>query len=97
MLLKGSTTLVLDPSGRLFSQASGTGWMATAGSGDVLAGVLGAILAQGRISHAEAAAAAALVHGEAGSWAAGHPPGPLLAHEIAIRVSKVIAYICDPA
>ncbi|MFE4197469.1 NAD(P)H-hydrate dehydratase [Paenarthrobacter sp. NPDC056912] len=46
VLLKGATTLVASPSGAVFSQAEGTAWMATAGSGDVLAGVLGALIAQ---------------------------------------------------
>ncbi|WP_024817556.1 NAD(P)H-hydrate epimerase [Arthrobacter sp. 31Y] len=46
VLLKGATTLVSSPSGVVFSQSEGTAWMATAGSGDVLAGVLGALLAQ---------------------------------------------------
>ena len=40
VLLKGATTLVAAPSGDVFSQADGTPWLATAGSGDVLAGVL---------------------------------------------------------
>ena len=46
VLLKGATTLVASPSGTVFSQSEGTPWMATAGSGDVLAGVLGALVAQ---------------------------------------------------
>ena len=46
VLLKGATTLVASPAGAVFSQAEATPWMATAGSGDVLAGVLGALLAQ---------------------------------------------------
>ncbi|MCP1414923.1 NAD(P)H-hydrate epimerase [Paenarthrobacter sp. A20] len=46
VLLKGATTLVASPSGVVFSQCEGTAWMATAGSGDVLGGVVGALLAQ---------------------------------------------------
>ena len=46
VLLKGATTLVAAPSGAVFSQADATPWLATAGSGDVLAGILGALLAQ---------------------------------------------------
>lgn len=46
VLLKGATTLVASASGALFSQSEGTSWMATAGSGDSLAGILGALLAQ---------------------------------------------------
>jgi len=46
VLLKGATTLVASPSGVVFSQSEGIAWMATAGSGDVLSGVLGALVAQ---------------------------------------------------
>ncbi len=46
VLLKGATTLVAAPSGDVYSQADGTPWLATAGSGDVLAGIIGALLAQ---------------------------------------------------
>ena len=46
VLLKGATTLVASPFQDFYSQAEGTPWLATAGSGDVLAGVIGALLAQ---------------------------------------------------
>jgi len=46
VLLKGATTLVAAPSGTVFSQSEGTPWLATAGSGDVLAGLLGSLAAQ---------------------------------------------------
>ena len=46
VLLKGATTLVASPFQDFYSQADGTPWLATAGSGDVLAGVIGALLAQ---------------------------------------------------
>ena len=45
VLLKGATTLIAAPQRPLVSVDSGPGWLATAGSGDVLAGVLGAVLA----------------------------------------------------
>ncbi|GAB3518247.1 bifunctional ADP-dependent NAD(P)H-hydrate dehydratase/NAD(P)H-hydrate epimerase [Arthrobacter monumenti] len=44
VLLKGGTTLIASPSGVLFSQAEGTSWLSTAGSGDTLAGILGALM-----------------------------------------------------
>jgi hydroxyethylthiazole kinase-like uncharacterized protein yjeF len=46
VLLKGATTVVASPSGMVFSQSEGTPWMATAGSGDILGGILGSLLAQ---------------------------------------------------
>ncbi|WP_455834968.1 NAD(P)H-hydrate dehydratase [Pseudarthrobacter siccitolerans] len=80
VLLKGATTLVAAPAGDVFSQADGTPWLATAGSGDVLAGVIGALLAQadsdvGRFREAgvepefrwaAVAALGAALHGKAG-------------------------------
>ena len=45
VLLKGATTLIAAPQRPLVSVDGGPGWMATAGSGDVLAGILGAVLA----------------------------------------------------
>ncbi|WP_026818725.1 NAD(P)H-hydrate epimerase [Arthrobacter castelli] len=45
VLLKGATTIVSSPSGSLFSQGESTSWLSTAGSGDTLAGILGALAA----------------------------------------------------
>ena len=88
VLLKGSTTLVASPSGRLYSQDDGPPWMATAGSGDVLAGIAGALLAAG-IRAPEAGAMAAVVHGKAGRLASGD--GPLAAADIADAVPRTVA------
>jgi hydroxyethylthiazole kinase-like uncharacterized protein yjeF len=71
VLLKGSTTVIASPAGApLLVNPTGTGWLATAGSGDVLSGLAGALLAQG-LGAAEAAAAAAYLHGIAARYAAG--------------------------
>lgn len=69
VLLKGATTLVATPDGRVRANVTGTSWLATAGSGDVLAGVVGALLAAG-LSALDAASAAAHLHGLAGRLAA---------------------------
>ncbi|WP_284755199.1 NAD(P)H-hydrate dehydratase [Arthrobacter sp. efr-133-R2A-120] len=45
VLLKGATTVVASPSGAVFSQSDGCPWMSTAGSGDVLGGIIGALAA----------------------------------------------------
>jgi NAD(P)H-hydrate epimerase len=66
VLLKGSTTTVAAPDGRVFVVTAGGPELASAGTGDALAGVLGAFLARG-VPAFEAAAAAAYVHGAAGS------------------------------
>ncbi|MUN62368.1 NAD(P)H-hydrate epimerase [Kocuria sediminis] len=63
VVLKGATTLVAAPDGTMLSQADGSPWLATAGSGDTLAGVMGAALA-GCAEDPDAFAAA-------GDWARG--------------------------
>ena len=71
MLLKGSTTVIASPdAGHPVSvNPTGTPWLATAGSGDVLSGLAGALLAQG-LEPAQAGLAAAYLHGLAGRLAA---------------------------
>ncbi|MGH9076405.1 MAG: NAD(P)H-hydrate dehydratase [Acidimicrobiales bacterium] len=71
VLLKGSTTVVAAPDGRALLAASGSPALATAGTGDVLSGVLGAFLAQG-VPPLEAAALAAHVHGRAAGRGLSH-------------------------
>ena len=70
MLLKGNATVVAGPDGFAYVNPTGTPWLATAGSGDVLSGLAGALLAGG-VEPALAAALAAYLHGLAGSIAAG--------------------------
>ncbi len=64
VLLKGSTTVVAAPDGRALLAASGSSRLATAGTGDVLSGVIGAFVARG-VPAFEAAGLAAHVHGRA--------------------------------
>jgi hydroxyethylthiazole kinase-like uncharacterized protein yjeF len=73
VLLKGNATVVAAPDGRAWINRTGTPWLGTAGSGDVLSGLLGALLAAG-IEAPLAAAAAAYVHGVAGQLAATDGP-----------------------
>ena len=73
VLLKGSTTVVADrDGGPVWVNPTGTPWLATAGSGDVLSGLAGALLAQG-LAPAEAGIVAAYLHGLAGRLAATGP------------------------
>ena len=83
VLLKGSTTLVAHPDGRVLVAASGSSRLATAGTGDVLSGVIGAFIARG-LPVFEAAALAAHVHGRAAGLG---PEEGLVASELPVLVS----------
>lgn len=85
-LLKGPTTAVADPSGRVLLACAGTSALASAGTGDVLSGVIGAFLARG-VPPLEAAALGAHVHGRAG--ALGHRAG-LVAGDLPDLVARVL-------
>src|SRR6185437_10426445 len=74
VLLKGSTTVIAEPGEQpVLVNSTGSSWLATAGSGDVLSGLAGALLAQG-IDAPLAAAVAAYLHGIAGRLAARDAP-----------------------
>jgi NAD(P)H-hydrate epimerase len=86
VLLKGPTTTVADPSGRVLLATAGTPSLASAGTGDVLSGVIGAFLARG-VPPLEAAALGAHVHGRAGSL--GYRTG-LVAGDLPDLVAQVV-------
>jgi hydroxyethylthiazole kinase-like uncharacterized protein yjeF len=73
VLLKGDATIVAAPDGQAWINRTGTPWLGTAGSGDVLTGLIGSLLASG-LPAPLAAAAGAFVHGVAGQLAAGDGP-----------------------
>jgi ADP-dependent NAD(P)H-hydrate dehydratase / NAD(P)H-hydrate epimerase len=93
VLLKGNVTVIADPGGPVYLNPAGQSWAATAGSGDVLSGMIGALLAAG-LPAAEAAAAAAFVHARAAALSAGDPgPGdaPTSASRIIPHIRSALA------
>jgi hydroxyethylthiazole kinase-like uncharacterized protein yjeF len=92
VLLKGHHTLVADPRGRVRATTTGVPWLATAGAGDVLAGLVGALLAAGLDSY-DAASVGSWLHGAAATEAAGG--GPLTASRVAVHVARVVRETLD--
>lgn len=103
VVLKGHRPDVFTPAGLAYSLPAGTAWLASAGTGDVLAGLMGTLAALQRRREwsteelALTAAVAVLVHQEAAhrvSRSAGAGvPGPLLAMDLARELSPVVATI----
>lgn len=84
VLLKGNVTVIAEPGGPVYLNPAGQSWAATAGSGDVLSGMIGALLAAG-LPAGEAAAAGAFVHARAAALSAADP-GPGEAPTSASRI-----------
>ncbi|TWG99433.1 hydroxyethylthiazole kinase-like uncharacterized protein yjeF/hydroxyethylthiazole kinase-like uncharacterized protein yjeF [Nocardioides sp. J9] len=88
VLLKGRHTVVARPDGRVRVTTTGTQWLATAGAGDVLGGVIGALLATG-LDPFDAASAGSWLHGAAATLAA--QDGPIVASDVAVALPDLIA------
>jgi hydroxyethylthiazole kinase-like uncharacterized protein yjeF len=97
VVLKGSPTIVAAPDGWCAQVGSGTPWLATAGTGDVLAGAIGAVVAataEHGASLAHAAATGVWLHGRAASLASGDlgaAGGPITAMDVAAALPRAVA------
>lgn len=87
VLLKGPHTLAAAPDGRVRVTTTGTPWLATAGAGDVLGGVVGALLAAG-LDPLDAASVGSWLHGAAATLAAAG--GPIVAGDVARALPAVV-------
>jgi NAD(P)H-hydrate repair Nnr-like enzyme with NAD(P)H-hydrate dehydratase domain len=95
VLLKGAVTVVAEPGGRVYLNTHSSPNLAAAGSGDVLSGLLGGMLARHFVGRepdmptmARLAACAALIHGEAGRRAA----FPATSVDVAEQVRAAVAW-----
>jgi NAD(P)H-hydrate repair Nnr-like enzyme with NAD(P)H-hydrate dehydratase domain len=103
VLVKGSTTVVASPGGSLRFVEAGTPWLATAGTGDVLGGVIGALVASAAAagmpdaeSLADLAASGAWLHGRAARLALarlGRAGGPITALDVAEALPYAVAEV----
>ncbi|MDP9127356.1 MAG: NAD(P)H-hydrate dehydratase [Pseudomonadota bacterium] len=91
VLLKGADTVIAAPDGRAVINRNAPPWLATAGSGDVLAGLLLGLVAQ-NMAHFDAAAAAAWIHGHI---AMGFGPG-LIAEDLVAGIPAALKHLSQP-
>ena len=90
VLLKGSTTLIAERDRPVRVNTTGTSWLATAGTGDVLSGISGTLLAAGLAPY-DAGSAAAFLHGLAARKAA--EGAPIAALDVALSLPDVIRHL----
>jgi ADP-dependent NAD(P)H-hydrate dehydratase / NAD(P)H-hydrate epimerase len=94
VLLKGRHTLVVHPDGRVRATTTGTPWLATAGAGDVLGGLVGALAAAGLTAY-DAASVGSWLHGAAATRAS--RGGPITAGDVAAALPGLLRDLLRPS
>jgi hydroxyethylthiazole kinase-like uncharacterized protein yjeF len=90
VLLKGRRTLVATPDGNVRVTTTGVPWLATAGAGDVLTGLIGSLLAAGLTPY-DAASVGSWLHGSAATLAS--DGGPLVASAVARAIPDAVRLV----
>jgi NAD(P)H-hydrate epimerase len=92
IVLKGSRTVIAAPEGEVRINVTGSSALATAGTGDVLTGMIGGLLAR-HVSPLDAASSAAYLHGLAGMLAAREEGDGVVAGDIISMIAEAVAHI----
>src|SRR4029079_12702685 len=87
VLLKGARSVIAAPDGRVRVNTTGVPWMATAGAGDVLSGLVGSLLAAG-LDPFDAASVGAWLHGSAAALAS--DGGPIVATDVVAALRETV-------
>jgi NAD(P)H-hydrate epimerase len=95
VVLKGARTVTAEPSGRAWINGSGNPGLASGGTGDVLAGIIGSLLAQGYPA-AEAARLGVFLHGFAADRIAPSGMTGMLASDVIAELRAAIAALAEP-
>lgn len=92
IVLKGADTIIASPDSRLVINSNGSGWLATAGTGDVLAGMIAGLAARGLLDPFDAACAAVWMHARASELAG----AGMISSDLAGHIPAVWKELIDP-
>ena len=95
VLLKGADTVIADPEGNVVINASEAPYLATAGSGDVLAGIIASLVGDNKMNAFDAACAGAYIHSKLGEMIG---PGLIaedLIDNIPLMIKKLHSYVAE--
>ncbi|HRK97965.1 MAG: NAD(P)H-hydrate dehydratase [Alphaproteobacteria bacterium] len=92
IVLKGADTVIAAPDGRAVINSTGSGWLATAGTGDVLAGMIAGLVARRVLGLFDATCAAVWIHGKAAELAG----EGMISEDLSGQIPSVFSLIIDP-